>query len=154
MSLLKWFESKATGVVIVSLGQGDLLLESLRHVARAADVHTGVVMTGLGSLSRGRIHWVATNVVPPKDQYVDLEGPLEVVGFSGIVAAYEPHVHIALQDAQGRFFGGHLEEGCAILTLSEISLLRTPDIRLTRGLRDRSAIRLLEREEGPAGVDR
>jgi predicted DNA-binding protein with PD1-like motif len=146
MSLLKWFASPTAGVVIASLGQGDLLLESIREVARAGDVHTGVVMTGLGSLGRARIHWVATNVVPPRDELVELEGPLEVVGFSGIIAAYEPHVHIALRDAQGRFFGGHLEEGCSILTLSELSILRIPDVKLARKLRDGSAIKLLDEE--------
>ena len=33
MSLMKWFESREQGVIIVSLGYGDLLLESLRQVA-------------------------------------------------------------------------------------------------------------------------
>ena len=34
MAYVKYFESPATGVVIVSLGYGDLLLESIRRVAR------------------------------------------------------------------------------------------------------------------------
>jgi hypothetical protein len=80
---------------------------------------------------------------------VDVEGPLEVVGFTGIIARYEPHVHIALQDPRGRFYGGHLEEGCAVLTLSEISIHRTPDLRLTRALRDGSAVKLLDQEREP-----
>ena len=146
MTLMKWFESKEQGAVIVSLGHGDLLLESLRRVAAEADIHTGVIMTGLGSLTRGRIHWVVTNEMPPQDRFEELEGPLEVVGFSGIIAGYEPHVHISLMTADGKFYGGHLEDGCAILTLSEISILRAPDLRLTRRLRGGNAIRLLDRE--------
>ncbi len=146
MSLLKWFESRETGVVIVSLGRGDLLLESLRQVASDADVHTGVVMTGLGSLSRGRIHWVATNAELPLDKLAELPGPLEVVALSGVIASHQPHVHIALQDAKGRCYGGHVEEGCEVLTLSEISILRTPDIHLLRIPRDGSAIALLDEE--------
>jgi predicted DNA-binding protein with PD1-like motif len=144
MSLLKWFESRESGVVIVSLGYGDQLLESLRQVAREADIHTGVLMTGLGSLTHGRIHWVVTNSMPPQDRFIDLDGPLEVVGFSGIIAAYEPHVHISLMDAGGTFYGGHLEEGCSVLTLSEISLLRLPDLKLTRRRRDGSRVPLLD----------
>lgn len=146
MTLMKWFESQAQGVIIVSLGHDDLLLESLRRVAREAEIHTGVIMTGLGSLTRGRIHWVTTNDMPPQDTFVDLAGPLEVVGFSGIIADYEPHVHISLMTADRTFYGGHLEEGCAVLTLSEISILRTPGIRLTRRLRDDSTVKLLDRE--------
>jgi predicted DNA-binding protein with PD1-like motif len=144
MGLMKWFESRGRGVVIISLGYGDLLLESLRQVAKAADIHTGVVMTGLGSLTRGRIHWVATNTMPPQDKFVDLDGPIEIVGFSGIIANYEPHVHISLMLGDGTCYGGHLEDGCAILTLSEISILRLPDLSLTRRPRDGSTIRLLD----------
>jgi uncharacterized protein len=147
MGLMKWFESRASGVIIVSLGHRDLLLESLREVAQQAGVHTGVVMTGLGSLTRGRIHWVVTNEMPPQDRYLDLGGPLEIIGFSGIIAGYEPHVHIGLMDERGQCYGGHLEEGCEILTLSEISILRTPDIRLARRLRDGNAIKLLDWED-------
>ena len=147
MSLMKWFESREQGLVIVSLGHGDLLLECLRQVAREADIHTGVLMTGLGSLTRGRIHYVATNNMPPQDRFLDLEGPLEVVNFSGIIAGYEPHVHISLMDASGKFYGGHLEEGCSILTLSEISILRAPDLKLARRPRDGNSIPLLDWEE-------
>lgn len=149
MTLMKWFESKAQGLVIVSLGHGDLLLESLCQVAREADIHTGVIMTGSGSLTLGRIHSVVTNDMPPQDRFLDLPGPLEVVGFSGIIAGYEPHVHISLMDASGKFYGGHLEEGCSILTLSEISILRAPDIRIVRKLRDGNAIKLLDWEPQP-----
>ncbi len=146
MGMVKWFESRQRGVLFVSLGHDDLLLETLRRVAREADVHTGIVMTGVGSLSRGRIHWVATNEMPPRNEFADLEGPLEVVGMSGIIAAYEPHVHIALQDGQGRFRGGHLEEGCVVLTLAEVSVMRSTDILLGRRERDGSAFPLLDRE--------
>ena len=56
---------------------------------------------------------------PPRS-LLDLPGPLEVVGFHGVIADYEPHIHISLMDKDLHFFGGHLEEGCSILTLSEI----------------------------------
>ena len=146
MSLMKWFESRERGVVIVSLGHGDLLLESLRQVVREADIHTGVIMTGLGSLTQGRIHWVVTNAMPPQDRFLDLAGPIEIVGFSGIIAGYEPHVHISLMLADGTCYGGHLEDGCSILTLSELSILRTPDLRLARRARDGSRVPLLDRK--------
>ena len=146
MSKMKWFESKESGVVIVSLGNGDLLLESLCQVAREADIHTGVLMTGLGSLSAGHIHYVVSNDMPPRDEFIKLPGPLEIVGFRGIFAAYEPHVHISLMDKDCKFYGGHLEKDCVILTLAEISILRTPDLKLTRRLRDGNAIKLLDSE--------
>ncbi len=146
MSGMKWFESADKGVVIVSLSNGDLLLESLRQVAREAFIHTGVVMTGIGSLSCGHIHAVVTNDMPPRDQFLRLEGPLEVVGFRGIIAGFEPHIHISLMDKDGKYYGGHLEDQNAILTLAEISILRLPDLKLTRRARNGNGIGLLDLE--------
>lgn len=144
MPYMKYWESKETGVILLSLGSGDLLLESLRQVARQANIHTGVVMTGIGSLTFGHIHSVMSNDMPPKDRLFELPGPLEIVGLRGIIADYEPHIHISLMDKDCHFYGGHLEEGCAVLTLSEISLMRVPDVRLVRRIRDGSPFPLLD----------
>jgi predicted DNA-binding protein with PD1-like motif len=37
-----------------------------------------------------------------------------------------------MADPHMKFYGGHLEPGCSILTLSEFSILRIPDTRLHR----------------------
>ena len=144
MSLLKHFESPDKSLVIVSLGYGDLLLESIRQVAEEADIHTGVLLTGLGSLTRGHIHTVVSNEVPPENLFLDIPGPLEMVHFAGIIANYEPHIHVSLMDKDGKYYGGHLEEGCSVLTLAEISILRVPDLKLTRRARDGSVVNLLD----------
>lgn len=146
MSLLKYFESPASGIVVVSLGYGDLLLESIREVARRTETHSGTVVAGLGSLSRARIHTVVTNTLPAKNEFFDLDGPLEVVNFSGVIAGYEPHVHITMVDASGRFYGGHLEEGCSILTQGAFSIHRLPDVKLTRRARGNSVTQLVDLE--------
>ncbi len=146
MSLMRYYESKEKGLVIVSLGYQDLLLESICEVAKQADIHTGVLMTGLGSLTEAHIHSVVTNDMPPQDLYLDLPGPLEMVGFFGIIAGYEPHIHISLMDVHGKLYGGHLEKGCSILTLAEISILRVPDLNLTRRPRGGLPIPLLDLE--------
>jgi uncharacterized protein len=139
-------EDKRAGIVIVTLTRGELILESLGEVARRADIHSGVVMSGIGSVTRARIHTVVTNDYPPQDEYLDLEGPLEVVQFGGIIANYQPHIHISLWDREKRYHGGHLEEGCAILALSEISIHRLSELRLARQPRDASGVMLLGRE--------
>ncbi len=143
---LRYWEDQRSGFVIASLGRGDLLLESLRELAERAQIHTGVLTTGIGSLSKGHIHIIKTNNYPPGDVFFDLEGPLEIVQFGGIIAGYQPHIHIALWDTAGRYYGGHLEEGCEVLTLSEISIHRTPTLRLTRRDLDGSGIYLLDAE--------
>jgi uncharacterized protein len=137
---MEYFEDKATGVVVVALRYGDGLLESLREVAKKADIHTGVVISGIGSLRKGHIHTVVSNQYPPKDEYIRLEGPLEIAQFGGIIADYQPHVHINLMTLDRRYLGGHIEEGCEILALSEISILRLRDLRLSRQLVDETSI--------------
>lgn len=129
---MRYFESKETGIVFGLLEPGDLLLESICEIARQADIHTGVLLTGIGSLSKARIHTILTNVNPVEELYLDLEGPLEVTNFNGLIAHYEPHVHITMTTPEMKFYGGHLERGCEILTLSEFSILRIPDTRMQR----------------------
>ncbi|HEX5417313.1 MAG TPA: PPC domain-containing DNA-binding protein [Chloroflexota bacterium] len=139
-------EDKPSGIVVVALRPGDLLLESLGEVARKADIHSGVVLSGIGSLTHGRIHTVSSNDYPPSNDFIDLEGPLEVVQFGGIIANYEPHIHISLWDRERRFHGGHLEEGCAVLALAELSIRRLPELRLTRRPLDATGIMFLGAE--------
>jgi predicted DNA-binding protein with PD1-like motif len=143
---MEMWEDARAGVVIVALRRGDLVWESLAQVAREKDIHTGVVMSGIGSLTKARIHTVASNDYPPAEDYYDLEGPLEVVQFGGIIANYEPHIHLSLWDKDRNYFGGHMHEGCEILTLSEISILRCPDLRVTRRQLDESGVWLLDKQ--------
>lgn len=129
---MRIIESLQAGVVFVVLENGEKLLESIRAAAHQTDLHSGVLLSGIGSLQKGRIHTVASNDLPPKEDFYDLPGPLEIANYTGIIAAYEPHVHITLMDAGGHLYGGHLEEGCEVLTLAEFSILRAPDVRLAR----------------------
>jgi predicted DNA-binding protein with PD1-like motif len=143
---VEYYEDKQAGIVVVGLRRGELIFESLEQVARACEIHSGVVMTGIGSLSRAYIHTVKSNDYPPREEYLHLEGPLEVVQFGGIIANYQPHIHISLWDRDRNYYGGHVHEGCEILTLSEISIRRLPELRLTRKALDPSGVQLLTRE--------
>ncbi len=129
---MRYFESKQTDIVLTVLEPGDLLLESIIEVARQADIHTGMLITGIGSLSKARIHTVSTNINPVENLYLDLEGPLEVSNFNGLITSYEPHIHISMVDPQMKIYAGHLEPGCVILTQAEFSIRRIPDLRLCR----------------------
>ncbi len=137
---MEFFEDKETGVVVVALRYGDGLLESIREVAKQADVHTGVVISGIGSLRKGHIHTVVSNRYPPSDEYIQLEGPLEIAQFGGIIADYQPHLHINMMTLDRRYLGGHIEDGCEVLALMEISILRLKGLKLQRQKVDETSI--------------
>lgn len=148
---MRYFESTENGIVFVVLETGDQLLECIREVAVKANIHTGILMTGIGSLSKARIHTVLTNINPVEELYLDIEGPLEVTNFNGLIANYEPHVHITMSTPEMKFYGGHLEGTCTILTLAEFSIMRIPDTRLFRHLmpeRSPFGYRMLDEENG------
>ena len=137
---MEYFEDKDTGVVVVALQYGDGLLESLREVAKLADIHTGVVLSGIGSLRKGHIHTVVSNEYPPRDEYIKLDGPLEIAQFGGLFANYQPHLHINLMTLERNYLGGHIEDGCEILALSEISILKLRGLKLERKIVDDTPI--------------
>ncbi len=137
---MEFFEDKETGVVVVALRYGDGLLESIREVVKQADIHTGVVISGIGSLRKGHIHTVVSNRYPPSDEYIQLEGPLEIAQCGGIIADYQPHLHINMMTLDRRYLGGHIEDGCEVLALMEISILRLTGLKLQRQKLDETSI--------------
>jgi predicted DNA-binding protein with PD1-like motif len=142
---VEYFEDKASGFVIVALKRGDDVFQSIEQVARACDIHTGVLTSGIGSLTAAHIHTVKSNDYPPQEEYLHLEGPLEVVQFGGIIANYAPHIHISLWDKDRQYYGGHVHEGCMVLALSEISIHRLSELKMKRAPTDETGIQHLVR---------
>ncbi len=141
---MKYWEDRERGVLIVSLHHGDDVLESLERVIAETDLQNGVVMTGLGALSAGHFHVIASNNYPPGDTYIKLEGPLEIAQIGGIIAAGQPHLHLTLLDKEHRTWGGHLEPGCTVLTLGEFSIQRLDGAPMTRRDLDGSGVKVLD----------
>ncbi|HOK30429.1 MAG TPA: DNA-binding protein, partial [bacterium] len=68
------------------IDRGEDLLKSIIKSIEDTDLNTGVVVSGVGSLLKARIHMVASNDFPPKDDFLDFEGPLEITSLQGIIA--------------------------------------------------------------------
>ncbi|MCX7795596.1 MAG: DNA-binding protein [bacterium] len=112
--------------------RGEDLLKSIRKAIEDTKLDTGVVVSGVGSLLKARIHMVASNDFPPKDDFLDFEGPLEIISLQGIIANREPHLHISIANREFKSFSGHLEEGCLILSICEVAILKSEDPKLIR----------------------
>ncbi len=123
---------RAGAIVVVRLSKGDLLLESLRAICRQEGIRNGVILTGFGSLYESRVTGVVSPAYPATRFYDNRsKAGVEILAISGIIADYHVHAHMVMCDRH-RAFGGHLEEGCRVLSLSEIAILRMDRLRLKR----------------------
>ncbi len=141
---MKYWESKDRGIVFLSLHHKDDVLDSVNKLVKEANLQNAIVMTGLGSLTKGHFHIIASNNYPPGDTYIRLEGPLEIGHIAGIIANGEPHLHLSLLDKEQKTWAGHLEPGCEVLTLCEMSIQRVDDAPMVHRALDDSGVRLID----------
>ena len=79
----------------------------------------------------------------PKDEFKTVKGPFEILSAGGIIANGEPHLHITLSAPEKGAFGGHLEKGCRILYLGEVTIFKYAGPALVRKP-NRNGISILE----------
>lgn len=96
------------------LHRGDDLLKSIRALAAEHNVQAGVILSGVGCISKGRVRDASGVTVR------DISEHCEIVSLNGTVSAQRCHVHIALSKEDLSTIGGHLTEGCIINTTCEL----------------------------------
>ena len=118
-------------VVALRLDTGEDVLASVEKAARDNGIHTGVVISGIGTLDQAHLHHITHTGSPPKDEFVTYEGPIELLSIDGIIADFTPHLHTCIS-IKDQTYMGHLEPGCRVLYLAEIAIAKLDGIRLTR----------------------
>lgn len=118
-------------VIALRLDQGEDVLEAISAAARQHEVHTGIVLSAIGTLDRARLHFITHTGYPPKDEIVQYEGPIELVSIDGLIAEYTPHLHTCISIGETTYMG-HLEPGCRVLYLAEIAIARLEGVKLCR----------------------
>ncbi len=107
------------------LHRGDDLLDSIKALCREQNIQAGVILSGVGCISRGRIRdasGVTIRSIPTH---------CEIVSLNGTVSATRCHVHIALSQEDLSTIGGHLCSGCIINTTCELVIGELPGIRFS-----------------------
>jgi predicted DNA-binding protein with PD1-like motif len=118
--------------VVVRLERGELLLESLREIVRGEGIRNGVILSGFGSLDRSAFTGLLSGEYPATRFHRDRRtGGIEVLNVTGVIADYHVHAHLTLCQ-RDRAFGGHLDEGCRVLSLCEIVLAEVKGVKLKR----------------------
>ncbi|MEX2681994.1 MAG: PPC domain-containing DNA-binding protein [Candidatus Sigynarchaeota archaeon] len=133
-------------IIVLGIQPGELLLESIVQAIEKHDIHDGIVLSGIGTLKTCNLHYINHVDFPPSDTTYHLEQPLELVNVSGIIANKEPHLHAVVSCKDAEVYGGHLEKGCEVAYLAEISILKTSFLHMKRHIDEARKIKLI----GPA----
>jgi predicted DNA-binding protein with PD1-like motif len=103
----------------------DDLRGALEQAARDRGM-AGFVVCGIGSLRDARLR------LADAAQASVIEGPCEIVSLAGSLTVDGAHLHMAVADARGRVYGGHVASGNRVRTTVELLLAWLPDWPLGR----------------------
>ena len=114
---------------VIKLEYGADILKELEKELADAEILNGIIVNCIGSVTSYHIHVVETDNLPPGNIYFKKEAPFDVVNMQGFIFNGEVHAHVSFADAEdGSQFGGHLEEGCNVLTFCIITVMETEEI--------------------------
>jgi predicted DNA-binding protein with PD1-like motif len=116
--------------VALRLDPGEDVLLSLRSAVEELKIRNAAILSGVGSLDRYHFHVVKTTNMPPGNTFVQGEGPFDILTVTGLVIDGEIHAHITFSNIESAM-GGHLEEGCRVLTFAVVVMAEAPDVDLT-----------------------
>ena len=113
-------------LIAIRLDPGEDVLLSIRAAVQEHGINSAVLISGVGSLDRYHVHVVRTTTMPPGNTFVRGEGPFDILTVTGAVIDGRVHAHITFSNAE-QAMGGHLEEGCRVLTFAIVALAETPE---------------------------
>jgi predicted DNA-binding protein with PD1-like motif len=116
----------ASRLVFLRLNPGDDLLDGIRAAVSERDIRNAAFVSGVGSLSSYHVHVVETTNLPPGNIFFKDEGAYDILAVTGLVIDGEVHAHIMFSNPD-RAMGGHLEQGCRVLTFAVIAMVVTED---------------------------
>jgi uncharacterized protein len=120
----------ASEFVALRLDPGEDVLLSLRSAVEELKIRNAAILSGVGSLDRYHFHVVKTTNMPPGNTFVQGKGPFDILTVTGLVIDGEIHAHITFGNSESAM-GGHLEEGCRVLTFAVVVMAEAPDVDLT-----------------------
>ena len=106
----------------IRLKRGEDLMESIKALCAGKNIRAGVVLSGVGCISKGRIRDASGVTIR------EISDHCEIVSLNGTVSAQRCHIHIALSKEDLSTIGGHLCPGCIVNTTCELVLGEIPGI--------------------------
>lgn len=106
----------------IRLKRGEDLIDSIKKLCREKDIRAGVILSGVGCISKGRIRDASGVTIREITEHC------EIVSLNGTVSAGRCHIHIALSKEDLSTIGGHLCTGCTVNTTCELVIGELPDV--------------------------
>ena len=106
----------------IRLKRGEDLLDSIKKLCKQKDIKAGVVLSGVGCISSGRVRDAGGVRIR------DIAEHCEIVSLNGTVSAVRCHIHIALSKEDLTTIGGHLCSGCIVNTTCELVIGELPGV--------------------------
>lgn len=105
-------------VITIRLKEGQFFREEIERIVREEGIRAGVILSAVGGIKNAALR------VPKLDtgEHVvkQMEGPFELVSCMGTLSPDGCHIHVSVSDREGRCYGGHLKEGCAVFCTIEL----------------------------------
>jgi len=117
-------------VHVVHLNPGDDVLLGLREAVQRKGIRHGVILGAIGSVTSYHFHVVSSPDLPPEELYPKAEGAFDIATMTGFIFNGRVHCHIIFSDDKIAF-GGHLEEGCRVLTFNVVPIAELEELDIT-----------------------
>jgi uncharacterized protein len=115
---------------VVHLNPGDDILPSLQEAVKQKNIQHGVILGAIGSVTSYHFHVVDSTDLPPDEAFPKGKGAYDIATMTGFIFNGRVHCHIIFSDDKIAF-GGHLEEGCKVLTFNVVPIAETDGMDLT-----------------------
>ncbi|MFA6624167.1 MAG: PPC domain-containing DNA-binding protein [Bacilli bacterium] len=120
------------------LEKGDDLYDSILRIAKKNHIRAGVILSGVGCVSKARIR---------DSQGVDVHEiveNMEIVSLTGTISEEGLHLHISLSRKDLSVIGGHLKEGTIISLTCELVIGILKDCEFERILDEKTGYKELK----------
>ena len=105
-------------MIVSRILPGEDLKTGLIDLIAINNLKSGIIICIVGSINHAVLR------MSNGDKKI-FKGTYEIVSAEGTISSDGIHVHIAISDARGAVYGGHLLEGCIVHTTAEIGIIKS-----------------------------
>jgi predicted DNA-binding protein with PD1-like motif len=108
-------------MIVSRIIPGNDLKKGVEDLRDINGLKSGIILCIVGSISNAVLR------MSNGDKKV-FRGLFEIVSAEGTISSEGIHVHVAISDAEGAVYGGHLLEGSKVHTTAEISIIESEKV--------------------------